>query len=313
MKRTKKFATASLNLLFGAVGTLPLGVLYGISDFVAFLAGRVIGYRRKVIRKNLSASFPEKSTKELREIEKGFYRFLGDYFVETMKLGRMSKRQILRRMKFEGQEEVNECLNNGQDVSLLLGHFGNWEWISSIPLHLPEGIHGGQIYHPLENEASDQAFLKIRSRFGAISIRMKDTLPTIMKWRKEGKPFIIGYIADQVPIFEGIHYFADFLNQDTPAMTGPERLSKMLHAAVFYCDMSRPKRGEYLCRFVKIPEDATALPPFERTKIYYQMLEQTIKSDPRLWLWSHNRWKRTRKDFFSVFGKEEAEKRLSHL
>lgn len=77
--------------------------------------------------------------------------------------------------------------------------------------------------------------------------------------------------------------------------------------------MSRPKRGEYLCRYVKITDDATALPTFELTKIYYQMLEQTIKSDPRLWLWSHNRWKRTRKDFFSVFGKEEAEKRLSHL
>lgn len=302
-----------MNAAFKAAGSLPLWMLYGISDFVAFLAGGVFGYRRAVIRKNLSASFPEKDGKELKKIEKGFYRFLGDYFVETVKLGRMSKKQILRRMKFEEQDEVNKCLENGKNVSLLLGHYGNWEWISSIPLHLPEGFHAGQIYHPLENEAADKVFYDLRSRFGAENIRMKDTLPTVMKWRREGKPFIIGYIADQVPLFDGMHYFADFLHQDTPAFTGHERISRMLHAAVFYCDIFRTKRGEYVCRYVKLTDDAAALPQFELTKKYYGMLEATIRRTPHLWLWSHNRWKRTRSDFYDYYGKEEAEKRLSHL
>lgn len=313
MKRTKKITSFLLNAVFGAVGSLPLGVLYGISDFVALLAGGVIGYRRKVIRKNLSSSFPEKSEKELRKIEKEFYRFLGDYFVETMKLGRMSRKQILRRMRFEGQDEVNALLTNGHNVSLLLGHYCNWEWISSIPLHLPEGIHAGQIYHPLENEAADNAFLKIRSRFGATSIKMKDTLPTIMAWRKEGKPFIIGYIADQVPLFEAIHCFTDFLNHDTPVMTGHERISKMLHAATFYCDIRREKRGEYVCRYVRITDDAASLPNQELTRIYFRMLEQTIRREPSLWLWSHNRWKRTREEFFRIFGEEDAQKRLTRI
>lgn len=312
-KRNTGPAYRLMNAAFKAAGSLPLWMLYGVSDFVAFLAGGVFGYRRAVIRKNLSASFPEKKRKELRDIEKGFYRFLGDYFVETVKLGRMSKKQILRRMKFEGQDEVNECLANGQNVSLLLGHYGNWEWVSSIPLHLPEGIHGGQIYHPLENAAADEVFLQLRTRFGAECIKMKETLPTVMKWRREGKPFIIGYIADQVPLYDGMHYFADFLHQDTPAFTGHERISRMLHAAVFYCDIFRPKRGEYVCRYVRITGDAATLPQFELTKKYYQMLEATIRRTPHLWLWSHNRWKRTRQNFFDYYGKEEAEKRLSRL
>ncbi len=308
-----KFGTWCLNALFGAIGSLPLWFLYRVSGCIAFVFGRVAGYRRKVIRRNLANSFPEKSEKERREIERGFYSFLCDYFVETLKLGRMSRRQILRRMKFEGFDEVNSYLNAGQNVSLLLGHTGNWEWISSIPLHMPEGMKGGQIYHPLENEAADEAFLKIRGRFGAYSIKMRDTLPTIMKWRREGKPFMIGYIADQAPLLDAIHYFADFLNQDTPALTGHERLSRMLHAAVFYCDVSRPKRGEYLCRFVKITDDAASLPQFELTSIYYRMLEESIRRNPTIWLWSHNRWKRTRKMFLDCFGPEESARRLSHL
>lgn len=312
-KTGSKMAAAIYNGVFGAVGSLPLWVLYGISDIVALLAGGIVGYRRKVIRKNLRESFPEKSERELRAIERRFYRFLGDYFVETLKLGRMSETQIRKRMRFEGTDEVNECLRNGKNVSLLLGHYGNWEWISSIPLHMPEGVPGGQIYHPLENEAADEAFLKIRNRFGAVSIKMKDTLPVIMKWRREGTTSMIGYIADQVPLFDGVHLFTDFLHHDTPVFTGHERISRMQHAAVFYGDITRPRRGEYVCRYVKITDDAASLPQFELTKQYFRLLEATIRKEPSLWLWSHNRWKRNRAMFYDYFGKEEADKRLSRL
>ena len=31
------------------------------------------------------------------------------------------------------------------------------------------------------------------------------------------------------------------------------------------------------------------------------MLEETIRRQPELWLWSHNRWKRTREEFNERF------------
>lgn len=312
MKEKKSWRERAFNLMFGAIGSLPLGLLYIFSDFVSFLLGRIVGYRHKVIRENLSSSFPEKDEKELRGIEKGFYRFLGDYFVETMRLGRMDKDEISRRMRFEGSEEVNKALSQGKHVTLYLGHYCNWEWISSIPLHITEKALLGQIYHPLENEAADKAFLKIRSRFGATSIKMGDTLKELMKYHRAGIPTIIGYIADQSPLFNAVRYFADFLHHDTPVITGPERLSRMFNSTVFYCDVSRPKRGEYVCRYVKMTDDASKLPPFELTRKYYEMLENSIRRQPEYWLWSHRRWKRTRQDFYDYFGEEEAIKRLSH-
>lgn len=302
-----------LNTLFTAIGSLPLSILYPISSVIVFLAGTVVGYRRKVIRQNLSSSFPEKSSKEIRRIEKDFYRFLGDYFVETLRLGRMSRKEIRSRMLFEGEDEVNRILASGQNVTLYVGHYGNWEWLSSIPLHITARAGMGQIYHPLENAAADSAFLKIRNHFGATSIKMADTLQTILRWRREGTPSIIGYIADQAPGFNGMHYFADFLNHETGAYTGPERISRMLHAAVFYCDITRIRRGQYLCRYVKMTDDAAKLPQFELTKQYYDLLEANIKRAPALWLWSHKRWKRTKEDFFAFHGEEVARKMLSHL
>lgn len=302
-----------LSILFSAVGLLPWWMLYGLSDTVAFLAGRIIGYRKKVIRKNLTLSFPDKDLREIKKIEREFYRFLGDYFVETLKLGCMSDKEIKRRMRFENEEEVQEYLESGRNVTLYLGHYCNWEWMSSIPLHFNSNLHMGQIYHPLENKAADEAFLSIRGRCGATSIKMADTLPTLMKWRRAGEPFMVGFIADQVPLFDGMHYFADFLHQETPTFTGPERLSRMFDSVVFYCDMRRDKRGHYTCRYVKMTDNPKALPQFKLTQRYYDLLSESINRQPALWLWSHNRWKRTKADFFAHYGKEEALKRLSHL
>ena len=69
---------------------LPFRALYILSDGVCFLMRHVVHYRRKVVRKNLKNSFPEKSEAELREIEREFYRYICDYMLEEIKMMRMS-------------------------------------------------------------------------------------------------------------------------------------------------------------------------------------------------------------------------------
>lgn len=305
------FGGKMLSLFFSMIGSLPLWILYGIADIVAFLAGRVVGYRRRVIRENLERCFPEKSEKERRRIERKFYHFLGDYFVETLRLGRMSEKEIRKRMKFENMEEVNELLAQGKSITVYLGHYCNWEWVSSMPLHEIEGAVGGQIYHPLESKASNYAFLKIREHFGAISIDMEKVLITLRDWKREGIISMVGYIADQSPSFHAIHYFADFFNIETPSFTGPERLAKTFKTPVYYIDMRREKRGYYIGKFIKLTEDASKESPFEITQKYYNLLETSIRRAPQYWLWSHRRWKRTKKDFFNYYGQEDGLRHLS--
>ncbi|MDE7161060.1 MAG: lysophospholipid acyltransferase family protein [Muribaculaceae bacterium] len=309
----------ALHALFRGVGSLPLWMLYGLADILTFMAGRVIGYRRGVIRRNIDSSFPEKNLAERRGIERQFYRFLGDYFVETLRLGGMSRKVLGRRMRFENVEEVDSCLRQGRDVVLYLGHYCNWEWISSIPLHhshtsdAGKSVRFGQIYHPLENRAFDEAFLAIRGRCGAVSIPMADTLGVLRGWRRAGEPFIVGFISDQAPILEGIHYFADFLNHpETPTYTGAERIARMFDAAVFYCDIRREKRGHYVCRYERMTDAPKSMPTFALSQMYYDLLARSIRRQPPYWLWSHNRWKRTRRDFEAKYG-DEARRRLERL
>jgi KDO2-lipid IV(A) lauroyltransferase len=247
------------------------------------------------VRKNLLNSFPDKALKEIIRIEKGFYSFFCDYVVETIKLFSMSEKEMRKRMRFEGLENVEKQMGNEKSCILYLGHYGNWEWISSLSLHIQEKIHGGQIYRPLRNKLADKLFLKIRGRFGTENISQEQTLRRIVQLRNEKKQFMIGFISDQVPLWTSIRYWLDFLHQDTPVFLGPERLAQQTGAVVFYVDVKRVKRGYYCCEFVSLSPNPRELPEHALTDKYFSCLEKTISRQPQYWLWSHNRWKRQRK------------------
>ncbi|MDR0658337.1 MAG: lysophospholipid acyltransferase family protein [Mediterranea sp.] len=298
----EKFSQAILYyLLYGScylLSLVPLRGLYVLSDGLYYLIYYVTRYRRKVVRKNLTNSFPEKKVIEIAVIEKKFYAMLCDYFFESIKLAGISKREILRRMSFEGLERVDELAGEGRSAAFYLSHTFNWEWITSFPMHIhSKGVVFGQIYHKLANKAFDRLFLKLRKRFGAISIPMPDTARVMMSYKKEEKPVIIGFIADQAPKLHTVDHWVDFLHQDTAVITGTERIIKKLNCVAVFCSMVSEKRGYYVCKVERVIEETCNIPDYELTDMYYKHLEETIRKYPSSWLWTHKRWKRTKEEF----------------
>jgi KDO2-lipid IV(A) lauroyltransferase len=268
-----------------------------LSDVVYLLIYRLLHYRIKVVRKNISESFPEKSADEQLAIERGFYHWFCDYLVESVKLLTMSEKQMRRRMVFKGTDIVNQVVEEGQSCAVYLGHYCNWEWVTSLPLWVTPKAQCGQIYHVLENKEFDRLFLKLRQRMGAVCIPMAETLRRLIQYRQEGRPVIIGYIGDQVPFWNNIHHWCDFLNHDTPVLTGTERLARQTGHAAFYLDMRRVRRGYYEAEFKLISRNPKQLEEYALTDRYFQLLEESIRRAPECYLWSHNRWKRTREEY----------------
>jgi KDO2-lipid IV(A) lauroyltransferase len=272
-------------------------VHYLLSDLLCVIIYRLVGYRIKVVRKNLRESFPEKSEQELRRVECQFYHWFCDYLAETVKLSTISRRQMRRRMVFKGTEQVDALLEQGRSCAIYLGHYCNWEWVTSLPLWVSPKGQCGQIYHPLENKWFDRMSLRFRQRLGAVCIPMAETLRRLLQYREEGQPVVIGYISDQVPFWNNIHHWCQFLNHDTPVLTGTERLARKTGHAVFYLDIQRVKRGYYEATFKLITLEPKTMGEYEITDAYFRMLEASIRRAPQYWLWSHNRWKRTREEF----------------
>ena len=169
--------------------------------------------------------------------------------------------------------------------------------MTSLPLWVSPKGQCGQIYHPLENKWFDRMSLRFRQRLGAVCIPMAETLRRLLQYREEGQPVVIGYISDQVPFWNNIHHWCQFLNHDTPVLTGTERLARKTGHAVFYLDIQRVKRGYYEATFKLITLEPKTMGEYEITDAYFRMLEASIRRAPQYWLWSHNRWKRTREEF----------------
>lgn len=288
-----------IHILWYIISLPPMRFLYVLSDLCYPLVYYVVRYRRRIVRKNLVSSFPEKTEKEIRDIERRFYHYFCDYIFETMKLLHTSAKEVQERMKFKGLEQLQQVVDEGQSAAVFLGHYGNWEWIASLPLWMKENATLGQLYHPLEDSYMDHLLISIREKFGAHCIPMHESLRYMMKYQKEGKPLIIGYIADQTLMWENMHLWITFLNhKDTPAFSGSERIIRKLNQAVFYGDVHRLSRGHYECEFKLITREPNSVDEeYGISKEYFRRLEDTIRRDPPYWLWTHNRWKRTREQF----------------
>lgn len=274
---------------------VPFCLLYIISDGLYFLVYYVFRYRRRIVRKNLTESFPEKSEDDIKKIEKNFYSFFTDNILESLKMFTISRKEMLRRVNFVNVEEVDDLMRNGKSISLFLGHYGNWEWMSSIPLHINKEVVAAQIYHKLSNKNMDRLMLYVRERMGAVCVEMRKTARYVNELATENKVCIIGFIADQAPRKKDARHFLHFLNHNTPVLTGTEKITKHYDFGAFFLDVKRVKRGYYEARFVKMHDNPKSLPDFELTAIYYQMLEKCIRTQPELYLWSHNRFRNAEK------------------
>lgn len=280
-----------ISFLMKILSSIPFGILYILSDGIFYLLYYVVRYRRRIVRKNLVESFPEKSEQEILEIEKKFYHFFTDNILESLKMTTISPKEISRRMKFKNLEAINNTMKDGKFIALYMGHYGNWEWVSSLPLHMENDSIGVQIYHELRNKNMNKLVLRNRGRMGAINVEMRQTVRYIKEMVSSNKIGAVGFIADQSPKKREVRHFLPFLHHNIPVLTGTEKIIKHFGFEAWFLDVKRVKRGYYEAEFVKMHDNPQSLPDFELTAIYYKMLEEMIKNRPELYLWSHNRFK----------------------
>jgi KDO2-lipid IV(A) lauroyltransferase len=299
----KEFLYNIIYGIFYLVSKLPYRALYVISDIANLVLYHIVRYRRDIVRRNITSAFPEKSLEECISIERGFYKWFCDYFVETVKLMSVSRQELLSRIEFRGIDKIEEYFDRGQTCAGILGHYGNWELLSATGLVIkkhPEAVIG-LIYHPLRSQLFDRLFINMRQSMGGVCVPKKDILRYLVSFRSQNLMNLFGYIADQAPRYRNIHLWLPFLNHDTPVFTGAERIMRKMNNAVFYIDVERPERGKYIYTFKLMTDKPGEMPEFEITKKFFVMLEQTIRREPRFYLWSHNRWKRTREEFDKEF------------
>ncbi len=285
------------------VGKLPLKVHYVFADFVAWLAGKVIGYRNDVIMINLARSFPGKKYWELQKIRDDFYRHFAEIFTEAIWFGASDYERLYKSglVTVVNPEVLNRCLDESRSVTVMFSHCGNWEILGGF---LGYRTATGEkvkmteqqikvVYKELHSAFSNEFFLRNRvaplEEVGTeCEIESSRILRHAIKHRDEKNVYI--YIADQYP-YMAAHDIGTFLNQKTPAMLGAAGVAAKMGHSVVYMKMKRVERGRYEMEFIPICMNASELTPEQITRRYFDLLEEEINQTPANWLWSHKRWK----------------------
>ena len=269
---------------------LPMRVLYGISDFLFLLNYYVIGYRKKIVLKNLQLSFPEKDENELLKIRKQFFRYLSDFFIESLKSFTISEKEIIKRLRFKNIEVLQTIADNNKDIMLVGAHQGNWEWMVSLPLHL-KNITSHAAYNRIKNPHFDAIVKKSRSRFGAVMYKTSDTIKNMTKNHINKHLGLYCLASDQSPHPSKTYYWRTFMGVKVPMHTGAEMLAKKFDMAFVFWTSKRLKRGVYEIDFEIITETPNNYENYKLTDLFMEKVERNIKLYPEIYLWSHRRFK----------------------
>ena len=273
---------------------LPLRMLYIFSDLFFLLVYYIVGYRKNVVRDNLKNSFPEKTKKELRKIERQFYLHLCDSFIEWIYPLHHSAEQMSKYYKFKNPEVINDLYKEGKGVVGVLGHYGNWEYLSLAPQYLDHKVWA--IHLPQNNKYFNNLINHLRSKFGVHMMTTSESFRKLLQEAEAGETTLTYFLADQSPLKSKIKYWTTFLNQETPVFLGAEQIAKKLDMAVVFFDIQKVKRGHYEVEFKLIAKNPREFPEHAITELHVRALEKRIQEDPAWWLWSHKRWKHKRKD-----------------
>ena len=273
---------------------LPMRVLYVLSDVLYVLLYKIVHYRLKVVRSNMKASFPDKTEEELRRLERDFYHHLADFIVEIIKLAHISHEDLNKRAHLVNPELIDKLMDDGHPcVIMMMGHYGNWEYFCGTG-SLFKDARLCQVYRPLKSKPFDRLFIRLRDQFGARGIKKNDTIRDTITLIKNKTRSCLVLLSDQTPSPANIHYWTQFLNQDTPVIVGGERIATKMNLPVVFSNMKKVSRGHYSVEFRLVADKPGELSEFELTERYVRMMEESIMQNPAYWLWTHKRWKHKR-------------------
>ena len=267
--------------------------IYRFSDVLYFFIYRVVGYRKSVVRQNIRKAFPDIDKGEARKIERDFYHFFCDLFLETFKGISMTRKQLTRRYKVLHKEVMREFEREGTGAIICSGHLGNWEWgATSLCTHTLRPMVG--IFKPIKNQRLNDYFKETRSRFG---IHLAATTETGQAFKRfVGKKAYFMLVGDQNPSNLERAYWVDFFGSRLPALHGIEYYARRFDLPVIYFAIRPVRRGHYEIVPEILVRHPNELAEGEITQIYMKRLEEEIRLYPGYFIWSHKRWKHEGKE-----------------
>jgi len=275
-------------ILVVPLSKLPIRFIYGYFYVFYILIYYIIPYRKKVVKRNLTQSFPNLNHKEINKLKKRFYKEFCYMFAESVKNLSISEKNLKKIITVKNPELIDDLHKKGKSIILMSSHYNNWEYlITAQNIIFPHQAIG--IGMPLSNQFWDKKINARRERFGMVVVNNGNYKEKLEEFKDIPTATLV--LGDQSPGKIENVFWTDFLNQKTAFFFGGEYLANLYNMPVVSIIMHKISRGKYELELQLISENPKNEAYGFITQSYINQLEKTIKKQPENWLWTHKRWK----------------------
>jgi len=248
-----------------------------------------LGYRKKVILRNLNIAFPDKPLDWKLQVGKKSLQNIGRILFELPKIPQYIQTKEIEKIFF--LEEGEELISNGSKGKILISaHIGNWE-LAGAGLSYTFGNMVSLAYR-MKNKKLNELLTKLRNDAGIEIIFHNRPHKDFIKALNSGR--ILTFLADQNALREkGI--FVDFFGFSASTVTFPAKLAlkykkDILFGYSWFDEKEKVYRGKIKkINFIptgNIKEDIKNL-----VQAYTKEIEKVVKEHPEQYFWVHKRWK----------------------
>lgn len=272
--------------LFWLLSWLPVSLLLTFGSGLGWLAGRVLGGRRRVVRVNLELCFPEWSSAAREPMIDAHFRALGAGVFEAALAWFASDRRLAARGEVIGLEHLDAARADGSGVLLLTGHFTTLELGARLVAMAGQRFHA--LYRPYNNAVLDYFMHRWREARSGLPALPRDDLRGLVRALRQGHA--IWYAPDQT-LDRRISVYAPFFGVPVGTVTATARLAQMGRAKVV---PYFPQRigGRYCVRFLPALEGFPSGDELADAARINRTIEEGVRLAPTQYFWVHRRFKR---------------------
>ena len=242
--------------------------------------------KRRTIRRNLEACFPELSAGELGTLCKRHHESVGIGLFELATSWYGSAEAVRNRVRVEGHEHLQAALDKGRGVLLFCGHFSAMELVH--PALRPLCPRLTAMYRPMRNELMDQLILRGRLRH-MDTLFSKYSVKALLKHLAGNA--VVYYLADQS--YQGKYSaLVPFFGVPANTNTAITRILSISGAALLTIFPTRLADGSgYVATIAPPPNDLPSDDPEGDMARLTHLMEDHIRTCPEQYTWMHRRFK----------------------
>jgi Kdo2-lipid IVA lauroyltransferase/acyltransferase len=272
-----------------AVTALPQGLSDRLGAGIGSLVQSPLGIRRDVVLANLRRAFPDAPEAWIRRTARGAYRHLGRETAATMRLGKLSRAEVIEHSEMLGWDDFRATVDEGRGVILTTGHFGNWEMGAAAIAG--RGVPLSAIAQRQSNLLVDARLNANRRRLGVATIERGEASRLVPQALRAGRA--VGLVSDQDAGRAGV--WVPFFGVPSSTARGPA-LFALRHGAPVFTIAAFRLPGELRYRVVleRVPVQRTGTLGDDILRLTAELslrLENAVRLAPEQYFWFHKRWK----------------------